>query len=187
MCVPLIGVGGFLPSIQKYAVIGLVAILALGGVYVKGRFDGAAKVEAQYEKEKLTWQVNVATTQGILDTKTDDIFGKYALGNTVTVEKIKYIKSAPVIIDHWIPAEYNNKCEMPKGMVDIHNKAADNATLDELKDIPADYGVPSGKKPSELMSTVSINYLEYNRMKDQLKALQATVREFQEKQEALVK
>lgn len=185
-----LGIAGFLPNIQaffaKYAIAALIIVVSLGGVYIKGRYDGSAKVEAEYANQKTEWVTDVFTHQSIFGTQANDILKDYWSSNIVYKDVIKYVKSKPEVITQYVPLEYDRKCEVPQGFVELHNKAAAGTSVQELQDIPTNYGVPSDKKLSDIARTVTINYTEYNDMKNQLISLQKTVRKFQEQQEALI-
>ena len=53
--------------ISKKAIIFAVVLLLLIGVYIKGRYDGANLLEAQYTQEKLEWQSKISSMQKEFD------------------------------------------------------------------------------------------------------------------------
>lgn len=166
--------------------IALAVSLAFGGIYIKGRYDGAAKVELRYAKEKEAWVSKVTNLQSDLYSANEKINKKYNNETTKIQEVIKYVQAKPKVITKYITIEADSKCEIPQGFVDLHNKAADGVNLGELIDNQLDPNDPSDKKLSDVGKTVVLNYYEYNQMKSKLEALQAKVIEFMNKQKELI-
>jgi hypothetical protein len=166
--------------------IALAVTLAFVGTYVKGRYDGAAKIELEYAKEKATWVSKVDILQSDLQVANDKINKTYNNDTTKIKEVVKYIHTKPKVITKYITVEADSKCEIPQGFVDLHNKAADGVNLGELVDEPLDPNNPSDKKLSDVGKTVVLNYYEYNQMKTKLEALQAQVSNFMKKQKELI-
>ena len=74
----------------------------------------------------------------------------------------------------------DSKCEIPNTFVELHNKAVDNTKMTELQSLNTS-GV-SNKKLSDVANTVTLNYYQYNEMKNKLETLQNIVKEYQSQQ-----
>lgn len=163
----------------------IVALLVVGALcYFKGVYSTTIK----YEAEKKAWQDKVEIVQSLLDEEVT----KKAQVHTAYVDKIQkvteYLYRDPIIHNVYVPFESDAKCSINRGFVELHNKAANGASLEELKNADTKLNQePSKVKLSDVAETVTINYYEYNKMKSQLTTLQEIVKDFMSKQEALNK
>ena len=177
----------------KYLAIALTLSLAFGAIYVKGRFDGANAVELKYAQQKIEWQNKVSDLQSDLAKKDVEIMTAYAKGD----QKVKDVMNAfkkmhskdgqtpgPTIIDTFVSPKADEQCKVKQSFVELHNKAAQGATLEDLRKITPD-NTPSDKKLSDVARTVTVNYYEYEALKNKMIALQEKVKAFIEKQKEL--
>jgi len=161
--------------------IALGFIVITGALYVKGRYDGADKVELQYAQEKLVWEQKISEEQNKLDDKVQEAVKEYIKSSGSAKEIIKYVKSKPTIITKYIP---DDSCEIPNSFVELHNKAVDNKSLGDLQDNTAS-GM-SSKKLSDVAATITVNYYQYNEMKTKLETLQQIVKNYKNQQSNLI-
>lgn len=166
--------------ISKKAIIFAVVLLLLIGVYIKGRYDGANLLEAQYTQEKLEWQSKISSMQKEFDDAVLKNMEDYLAESSKTKEIIRYVKSKPQIITKYVSKDSDSKCEIPNTFVELHNKAVDNTKMTELQSLNTS-GV-SNKKLSDVANTVTLNYYQYNEMKNKLETLQNIVKEYQSQQ-----
>lgn len=173
-------------KLALYAIGALAIVLALVGAYVKGRYDGAEKVELEVAQDHIEWQATIDLNQSLFDASVQQFWNSYLQSSTIRKEVVKYVDRDPIIQSVYVPLEVDNGCVINKGFVELHNKAVADADIASLQntDINANKA-PSKHKLSDVAKTITLNYYEYNQLKDQIIALQQTVREFQAKQEAL--
>lgn len=176
--------------LAKYLTAALAAVLLLGGVYVKGRWDGSALTEAAVAEERHKWEMEVAENQSEYDAKITALAADYNASKSkyqAEINKLKKRKPGTVVIEKivevYIPAKTDTI--VPKGFVDLHNTAAGGMPLSDKP--KADAEQPSGKKLSDVGTTVATNYYQCNAIRSQLESLQAVVAEFQKKQKELTK
>lgn len=184
-----------LNPITRYLTIAVVALSAIGGVYLKGRYDGNALCEARVEKARLEWEAKLAEQAARHDENTKQIIKSYdaKVGDLNTeIDKLnkkppkviyrykqKIIK-VPEYINIYIPKEVDKP--VPKGFVDLHDTAAQGKPLQE--NVP-NADKPSDKSLTDVGKTVATNYYSCNIIRARLESLQKLVNDFQEKQKAL--
>lgn len=185
-----------LPKIisNKWIIIGVLFVsLIIGSVvlqkraYNLGKRDGIDQTVAEYNVEKLKWIDKVSKLQQEYDDTINGILTSYNGQIAEYEQEIDKLKSQdPVIktryIHKYVPVETN--CTIPQGFVELHNTAAMGKPLSETPNNP---GAFSNVTLQDVGSTVAINYYQYNKISEQLKALQKIVIEFQNKQKELTK
>lgn len=178
----------------KWILIGIALLLVVfltvyyyNKIYDEGYKAGVESTELKHNVEKLKWidkvskmqQEHEATMNGIL-TSYNSLVAEYE----TEIEKLK--SQDPIIktryIHKYVPVE--TKCDIPKGFVDLHNTAAQGKPLSES---PINTNATTNITLQDVGSTVAVNYYQYNKVVDQLKALQQVVIEFQMKQKELTK
>jgi hypothetical protein len=186
--------------LAKYATAALAAVLLLGTVYVRGRYDGSAIVEAAVAKEKAAWQVRVAQVQGASDVKAQQVADDYALRAAAYQKQIDELRNRPPrvrvlwkdrivekeverIVRVYVPAAADPA--IPRGFVDLHNTAAAGLPLSTEQKPNA--GEATDKKLSDVGETVAANYYQCNAVSAQLEALQKVVREYQQRQQEITR
>lgn len=167
-----------------------VLILAGAGLYIKGRSDGKALMEGRLDKERLEWIARVEAAQESADITIEKIVRDHNKQVAVYEEQIDKLNARKVgvkvvekVVKVYVPQEVDTT--IPKGFVDMHNTAADGLPLAE--EAKPDAAQDSGKKLSDVAAVVARNYYTCNITREQLKSLQAVVREYEEKQKDLVK
>lgn len=164
-------------SYIKYGLVALAAVLAVGGIYWKGRSDGKAIIEAKYAEEKIRWEQQVADMQQSFNRSAVDIVEGYQEQLAETQRALETLKKNKVI-------KYVGKtdCKVTNGFVDLHNTTARGK---EPQEPQPNAHQPSNKNINEVASAVSQNYLICAENANQLKALQEIVKSFQSAQRAL--
>lgn len=162
-------------------------LLAIGvGVYMKGRSDGVALVEARVAKEKQEWERRVADAQIEHQKEVAEIHSAY--GNVVgrfRNEIAKLTDNPQVVeryINRYIPIE--TECAIPQGFVELHNQAAAGQSLN---DRPVDSGRITDKTLADVGGTVAENYYTCNEIAARLEALQQIVKQYQKQQQELIR
>ncbi len=171
-------------SVKNLAIVIGVLVLAIG-LYIKGRSDGADKVELEYAQQKIEWQNKITSMQEEFDNAILKNMEDYLAESSKNKEIIRYVKSKPQIITKYVTKDSDNKCEIPNTFVELHNKAVDNTKMTELHTLNS--SGPSNKKLSDVANTVTLNYYQYNEMKNKLETLQNIVKEYQNQQGKLKK
>lgn len=167
-------------NIKNLSII-IGALVLVGGVYIKGRYDGADKMKLEYAEEKMAWEKKINETQEKLNTSVQEAIKNYTKDTVTTKEVIKYVKSKPTVVTKFIP---DDRCEVPNSFVDLHNKAVDNKTLHELSETTAT-GI-SDKKLTDVAATITLNYYQYNEMKTKLETLQNIIKTYKKQQSNLI-
>lgn len=168
--------------IAKYVAAALAAVLVFGGMYAKGRIDGKSLTEAKYTNAKLEWQQEVAKRQRALEQELAELRLRYERDTARYRQQLADLKAKPEIITRYIPSD--TQCSIPKGFVDLHNRAIQGVPLDPP---PADAANPSTKTLPNVGTIVTENYIQYNIISKRLEALQDLVKQYQQKQKDLVK
>lgn len=167
------------------AVVGATVIGALFGYghmkYDEGYDVAEEKYINQYHNERLIWQQNIVALQRLVDIEKAKVIEALRNKEVEYVEVIQYIKTKPEVITKYIEKEVI--IEVPSGFVELHNKAAANASKEELELGPTlPPSTPSGKTLADAAETITLNYYEYNILRARYQALQDIVREFQIRQ-----
>ena len=166
----------------------VVAVLTLAGigVYVKGRSDGVALTEAKVAAEKREWERQVADLQLKHQKEVADLLADYNSKVDQYKEEIAKLADNPKVverfIDRYVPVQ--TQCTIPQGFVDLHNKAAQGASLSE---IPTGVNKPTDKSLGDVGSIVAQNYYTCNDIRARLEALQQIIIKYQQQQKELVK
>ena len=183
MLLGLVGLKGKL-IIAGIAIIALLSLIS--GIYIKGRYDGAAIVEAQVIKEKMEWERKVSEAQVGHLQQVSQIHDSY---NTVISkyksEITKLTKNPKVVnqyVDRYVPVE--TQCNIPQGFVELHNKSASGSSLD---DAPVNSSQATDKTLGGVGSVLAENYYRCNELAARLSALQQIVIEYQKQQKELIK
>lgn len=155
--------------------------------YNKGYNTGVEVTEGKYAKEKIEWFAQVTNMKEQYENTINGILTSYnGIVAEMEQEIVKLKSKDPIIktryIDRYVPVEVN--CTIPKGFVELHNISAQGKPLSENVTAPLD---STNTTLQDVGKTVAINYYEYNKVAEQLKALQKVVIEFQNKQKELVK
>lgn len=175
------------PLIWTVAGALLVSSLVFAGwrLYENGYQAGETKMTDQYHNEKLAWQNRVLAAQFELSVVNSQLVE--AINNRVVEKEIvtRYIKSDPEIITKYIEKEVD--CTVPKGFVEFHNKAAQNASKEELDSISdINRSELSDKSLSDAARVVGSNYYEYNELRVKYMDLLAVLKTYQDKQRELI-
>lgn len=178
---------------NKYLIIAFVVLSLLAGTYIKGRNDGIAKVESEVAAERKEWEDKVADTQAASDKRAAEIAQQYtSITSQYQTELSKLLTSVtdtkgkvtpPQVVTVYVPL--GSDSNVPKGFINLHNTAATGKPLSGVAQ--ADAGDESEKKLSDVGTVVSRNYYQCNALITQLQSLQAIVKDFQDKQQALIK
>jgi len=168
--------------ITKYVTAALAAVLVFGGAYIKGRSDGSSITESKYANAKADWQREVAKKQTEFDVQLSNLRLRYERETAQYRREIASIKNNPSVVTKFVPVE--TQCNIPKGFVELHNRAATGVPLDPP---PADPSTPTDKTLSGVGSVVAQNYYQCNILMDRLIALQEIVKDYQKKQKELTK
>ena len=158
-------------SIIKYGLVGLAIAGSgyLGYSYSsakwQNKFDEMEKQRLQLLAEVKDLEIKAANVSVKVVTKYVD---RYI---TVTKQGEEIIREIPV----YITKESDTKCDIPTGFVLIHNAAATNTKVPQSTREANDSS--SGVKISEVAGTVTENYTEYHKLKEQLTALQEWIKE----------
>lgn len=165
----------------RYVLVVVIIILLLFGVYWKGKQAGINLMTARYEAEKIEWQNTIAKLQMSFEEQSKEIASNYNSQIEAYKRALATVSKKETIVKY-VGA---NKCEIPKGFVEIHNKAAKGKAIEDTP--KADSHQPSGKQLSDTAATVAHNYYLYSECSTRLKGLQAIVKSFQQAQQALTK
>ncbi len=166
--------------ILKYVGGFALLLLLLGSCYIKGRNDGHDLAAAQTAIAKAEWQTKIADLQYKSARKTDLVREEYNNVADDLREELAALKKNPKIITRYVPATVDTL--VPKGMVELHNRAATGASL---ADDVVDAETPSQTKLSIFGSVVTENYLVCSEEKKRLESLQKIVKSFQDDQKGL--
>ncbi len=166
----------------KYLAAALVALILLGGFYVKGRNDGYNLVAGQLAQQQLEWQKKVSDSQLKHQTEVADIESQYNLDVFVLTSQIDKLKKNPRIITKYVPVKVDTP--VPNGLVVLHDRSALGKDLDDDVDNAES---PSEIKASQYGTTVAENYNSCAADRKKLVALQDIVRKFQASQQELTK
>lgn len=182
----------FMPMQMKLVAAALaVAVITAGGAYLytKGRSEGKALAEAEYNKEVirlknelLEWQTKVATLQDQHADEVASITAEYMAKEQSLETQIDKLKKQKRTVTKYVPVETD--CKIPNGFVEVHNLTAQGKSIDEDKDPQP--GI-SDKTLTQVADTVAENYYSCNLTKERLIALQKVVADFQQKQKELTK
>lgn len=184
----------FIPPVTspaiKYLVIALAAIVLLVGAYIKGRSDGEALTEAAVAAERHKWELKVAQTQAEADKRIAEAAAKYqakADEYRAEIEKLRKRKPDTKVVEKVVEVYVPQRVDtpVPRGLVDLHNTAAEGRPLADAPKSDADQ--PSTISLSDVGAVVARNYYQCNITRAQLEALQAVVAEYQKKQKELTK
>lgn len=174
--------------LTKYAVLVLMVFALFGGVYMKGRSDGKAVMQASIAKERAKWEQEVAEVQKQFDSELTKIAAVYNFQKSKYQTEIKKLKSQKgdtkqitKVVEVYVPRSVDTT--VPKGFVDLHDTAALGLPLKTTSD---NANVPSTKKLSDVGTTVATNYYQCNETIAQLEALQLVVAEYRRKQQELI-
>jgi len=172
----------FAKPAAKYLAAAVVALLLLGGFYVKGRNDGYNLVAGELAQQQIEWQAKVNDLQLTHQKDVDDIELQYVIDVTTLESQIEKLRKTPRIITKYVPVQVDKA--VPKGLVVLHDRSALGKDLDV--DV-AEAAEPSEIKLSQFGITVADNYTTCAQDRARLTALQKVVRDFQLKQQELVK
>ena len=183
----------FLLSMQARLIAAAVLAAALmsGGIYLytKGRSDGKALVEAEYNKEVIRlnteitiWKTKVETLQGQHDTEVATITADFETKADQLQSEIDKLKKNPKVISKYVPVE--TECKIPNGFIEAHNLASKGLPLDEVNDPQPG---TSDKTLNQVADVVAENYYSCNITRSRLTSLQKIVADFQQKQKELMK
>ncbi|MFA7347276.1 MAG: hypothetical protein WCZ86_05910 [Desulfurivibrionaceae bacterium] len=136
-------------------------------VFAAGWANGAAHVQAKWDKEKSAQQVAAAKEAARQSEATVKIVTEY-------VDKIKVVRErgATIIkeVPVYVPAQADNDCVINVGFVRLHDGSAARAI--SLSTGAADAG-PSGVALSTVAATIADNYQRCHENAEQLIALQS--------------
>ena len=154
--------------------------------YEKGYNTGVEVTEGKYAQEKIKWFAKVTNLQNEYENTVNGILTSYNGHISELESQIDKLESQdPIIktryIHKYVPIEVN--CTIPKGFVELHNISAKGLPLSEDVVDPMN---PTNRTLQDVGQTVAINYYEYNKLANQIRALQKIVIEFQNKQKELL-
>lgn len=168
--------------VVKYLGGSILILVLLGSFYAKGRGDGTAICEGNYAKDALVWANKVHDQELAFTSQIDFIAFQYNNDVTVLRNQVQYLKKHPEVITRYIPLAVD--ATLPKGFVDLHNKAAKGEDLD----VPVENAsAMTSRKLSEAAGVIGTNYSTCLAEKKQLAALQAVIKSYQAKQQELKK
>ena len=153
-------------NMYKNAIVSVIVVMALAGVYFKGRHD--VNVEWKLEKAEIAAEnAKKKAAAGVVTTK---IITEY-------VDRVKVVKqkgdTVTIYVTKWLTPESDSKCMVPNNFVSLHNAAASNGVAVESDNND------SKIKLSDVAKTVTTNYTSYYEVKEQLTSLQKWIREQQ--------
>lgn len=178
MPLPLLPIIGFFKQYWKVIAVALI----LTATYFAGVKTTTAKYEAKIQIIKNEQQQRIIEAQNEFMEKT----AQYDKEKIFIAEAFEtYRKTHPVIktkeVKIYVTPEADSRCIVPRGFIRLHNTAASGAS--EVS--PTDNGEQSNDSPTKLAlsavgEVVAENYnmclLEF----EKIKALQATIRKYQE-------
>ena len=176
--------------LAKYLAVALVATVAIGGSYIKGRHDGEALKDAEVAAEKAKWEARIAASQKQHEVHVAEIRSEYGTkigGYQRQIDQLSKRKPGVITetitrtVEVFVPKEVDKP--IPKGLVELHKIAAAGDPLPETP--PPDAAKPTETKLSDIGTTVAENYYNYHIVAARLEALQKIVREYQLKQKEL--
>lgn len=168
----------FKDKIIKYLIVLIVSAMLLIAVYWRGVSNGKEVIELKYEAEKIVWQNTIATLQSSFEEQSKEIVENYT-------QQVEAYKRALATTKKENISKYvgNAKCEIPKGAIELHNKAAKNKQFD--LEPPPDSKKISDKTLTDFVTITSQNYYICAENANKLKALQELVKKYQEAQKGL--
>lgn len=170
-------------------IIGIIIAVSstIGFIYHKGKVAGMHEVQieldqqrADWEKQRLLWQSDVAAQTGIYNAKVDQLNDQWERQEKLFREEIDRLKANPEVI--FVPK--NTPCTIPVGFIEQHNRAASGIASGTP---PPNLSEPTSKTLGEISNKVAKNYYQCNKIRAQLETLQNVVKEFQQRQKALIK
>jgi hypothetical protein len=107
------------PPLSKYVTVAqVVSLLVLtAGVYFKGGYSA-----------EMQWRERVAEMQAKVAQAEEQSKAANAALDKKSAEKVRVIKGREIVVKQFIDrevAKYNDKCEIPRALVDAHNMAAE--------------------------------------------------------------
>lgn len=159
-----------IPSHQKPLISMASVVLMLFSSYNLGILSEKRKYEYEIAQQKIY----IAELEAKAAKETIKIVTEY-------VDKVKIIKEKGEKIYEQVPVyiskESDDKCILPNGFVIMHDSAVRNELPESTGDANEE---ASGIKLSEATKTITLNYLKYHELVEQLTSLQSWVKKIQE-------
>ena len=163
---------------MKNIIIGIiVGILALGGAYYVGYNSGVTDTNLEVKAEKEAWEAQVARLEETHKAEVVKVREELAVENTKLQAQLDALKDQS-ILDHYVTIKEN--ATLPAGFVEYHDRLVLNVPVNTI---------PTGGKSTvtlrDLMDVLAKNYTMCHADQVKLANLQAIVKDFIAKQEAI--
>ena len=168
---------------MKSLIIGIVVgILALGGAYYVGYHSGVTDTNVEVAEQRKAWETEVRRLEESHKAEVVRVREELAIENTKLQAQLDALRDQS-ILDHYVTI--NEDSTLPVGFVEYHDRLVLNVPVNTI---------PSGSKSSankssvtlrDLMVVLAKNYTMCHADQVKLANLQAIVRDFIAKQEAM--
>ncbi|MEW6612722.1 MAG: hypothetical protein AB1409_08275 [Pseudomonadota bacterium] len=163
-----------IPAPWRWLALVLLAAALVGFGWVRG----AAHVQARWDAAMLRQSLAAARVQARQAEATVKVVTQYVDRVKIVRQKgAEIIKEVPV----YVPVEADAACVVPRGFVRLHDAAATGRLPEPAGAADA---APAGVALSTVAGTVADNYERCHENAEQLRALQAWIREMQRAAEA---
>lgn len=170
-------------SIKTALIAIVVAVVGLTGlgywIYDTGYDNGANYVNTQVQLERDKWQQTINQLQSANDVQIATITENHRHQIAELNKQIETLKKNPQVITEYVPVTSN----LTNGFVLLHDRAATNIPLYTMLPPNFESNKQSDYTTTDLANTITTNYNTCNQCIEKLTALQAIVKQYQQRQQ----